>query len=285
MHTYAMGAYHPQLVHFAIALVFVGVGFRLLSMVGWIDFIGPAATTLILLGTIASFTAVQSGTAAHGPVERIPGVRPAVAEHETWGERARNTFVIVSLVELAALGLAWRRHPLSRPVSIAAAAVGVVGLLVMYQAAERGGNLVYSYAGGIGMRAGDVEGVNRLFVAGAYSQAMQDMRNGQNDDAMTLINLASSRFPANLDLQLLAAEWTTDIQGDPAAALRRLDAIIIPQDDSSARIRAGVARAAALAAQGNADGARAVLQTLQGEFPDSEPVKRKLEEIAGPTAK
>jgi uncharacterized membrane protein len=277
-----MGAYHPQLVHFAIALVFAGVGFRLLSLWGRAGFAGPAATTLILVGTIASFAAVQSGTAAHGPVERIPGVRPAVVDHEAWGERARNTFVIVSLVELAALGLTWRRHPLARPVSLAAAAIGAAGLVVMYQAADRGGKLVYSYAGGIGMRAGDTEGVNRLFVAGAYSQAMQDMRNGQNDDAMTLINLAAARFPANFDLQLLAAEWTTDVQGDPAAALRRLDALSIPQDDTDARIRAGLARASALASQGNADGARAVLQTLQGEFPDSTPVKRRLEEMGTP---
>jgi uncharacterized membrane protein len=279
-----MGAYHPQIVHFAIVLAFVGVGFRLLSLTGRLAFAGPAATTLVLAGTIASFLAVQSGTAAHGPVERIPGVRSAVVAHETWGERARNTFVIVSLAELGTLLMTWRRHRLVQPVTIAAAAVGLVGLVVMYQAADHGGSLVYSYAGGIGMRRGDTEGVNRLFVAGAYGQAMQDLQAGQTDDAMALINLASTRFPGNLDLQLLAAEWETDMQGDAVASLRRLDALSIPQDDTRSRIRAGLARAKALAAQGNANGARAVLQTLQGEFPTNTRVQEQLDELAGGAA-
>ena len=104
-----MGAYHPQVVHFAIVLVFAGVGFRLLSLTGRVPFAGPAATTLILAGTIAAFVAVQSGTEAHVPVERIPGVRDAVEDHETWGVRARNTFAVVSLVELVALMASWRR--------------------------------------------------------------------------------------------------------------------------------------------------------------------------------
>lgn len=276
-----MGAYHPQVVHFAIVLVFIGVGFRLLSLTGRIAFAGPAATTLVLAGTLASFVAVQSGTAAHGPVERIPGVRGAVETHETWGERARNTFVIVSLAELGTLMLTWRRHRLAPPVAMAAAALGLVGLIVMYQAADRGGNLVYSYAGGIGMRRGDTEGVNRLFVAGAYAQAMQDLQAGQTDDAMTLVSLASTRFPANLDLQLLAAEWANDVQGDPAASLRRLDGLSIPQEDTRSRIRAGLARAKALAGQANPDGARAVLQTLQGEFPANTRVKERLDELTG----
>src|SRR5687768_17317189 len=124
-----MGAYHPQVVHFAIALVFAGVGFRLLSLTGRAAFSGPAATALILAGTLASFLAVQSGTAAHTPVERIPGVRGAVDDHETWGVRARNTFVVVSLVELAALMLTWRRHRLARPAMLAAAAIGALGLI------------------------------------------------------------------------------------------------------------------------------------------------------------
>ncbi|MQA28489.1 MAG: hypothetical protein GEU82_01445 [Luteitalea sp.] len=274
-----MGAYHPQVVHFAIALVFAGVGFRVLSLTGRAAFSGPAATTLILAGTIASFLAVQSGTAAHEPVERIPGVRVAVAEHETWGERARNTFVLVSLVELCALTLTWRQHRLGRAVRLGAAAIGAAGLIVMFEAAERGGNLVYSYAGGIGMRQGDTEGVNRLFIAGAHGQARQDLQAGRTDEAMTLLNLAAARFPENLELQLLAAEWTNDVQGDPAASLRQLDALTIPQDDDESRIRAGVARANALATQGNVAGARAVLQTIQGEFPESAAVRGRLEEL------
>jgi uncharacterized membrane protein len=275
-----MAVYHPQIVHFAIALVFVGVGFRVLTLIRRLAFLNIAATLLILLGTVASFLAYQSGHGAHGPVERIPGVRPAVEEHEEWGERARNAFAVVSLVEIVVLFLGWRRHPAAYGVSALSAVVGVVALGVMYEAAEHGGDLVYAYAGGVGTRSGDPEDVNHLFVAGVYHQALQDRKDGQVDKAMALLELAAGRFPSNLELQLMTAEWLTDVKREPATAIQRLDSLQIPTENRRARIRAGLARANALAAQGNKDGARAVVQTLQGEFPDSPQVKQRLEELS-----
>src|SRR6185295_2619438 len=87
-----MAYYHPQVVHFAIALLVVGVVLRLISLAGRPAFVAPAALTLLAVGTIAATLAVQSGTAAHGPVERIPGVRPAVVAHEAWGIHAQHVF-------------------------------------------------------------------------------------------------------------------------------------------------------------------------------------------------
>lgn len=275
-----MAAYHPQIVHFAIALVFVGVGFRLLTFTRRFPFLDPAATALILMGTAASFLAVQSGEAAHGPVERIPGARAAVVEHEQWGDRARNIFAVVSLLEIGVLVLGWRKHSAAFATSIASAVVGVAGLGAMYEAAEHGGELVYSYAGGVGTRSGAAEDVNRLFLAGIYQQALQDRQDGRVDDAMALLELGASRFTSNLDLQLMAAEWLTDVKRDPGAAIQRLDGLQVPSEDTRARIRAGLARASALAAQGNKDGAKGILQTLQGEFPNNQQVRRRLEELS-----
>src|ERR1044072_3795952 len=104
-----LGVYHPIIVHFAIALLILGVVFRWISLSGRAVFTGPAAATLILVGTAAAVLAVQSGTDAHGPVERIPGGRPAVQEHEEAGEWARNVFLVVALLEIAAL-VARRRN-------------------------------------------------------------------------------------------------------------------------------------------------------------------------------
>ena len=275
-----MGTYHPQVVHFAIALVFVGVAFRLLSLTR-VPRVDLAATMLVVLGTVACFVAVYTGTAAHGPVERIPGVRQAVVEHEEWGERTRNIFVVVSLFELAALLLAYRQHARAYTVSIAAAVAGLGGLAAMYETAEHGGDLVYSYAGGVGIRSGEPADVNRLFLAGTYQQALQDREQGRGDQAMVLIDLAAERFPSNLELQLMAVEWTTDVKRDPALALRRLDMLSIAPEDTRSRVRAGLARAAALVAQGNRDGAKAVVQTLQSEFPDNAQLKQRFDELSG----
>lgn len=278
----SIASLHPQIVHFAIALLIVGVMFRLIWFTGRLAFTGPAATTLIVLGTIATVLAVQSGTDAHGPVERIPGVRPAVVDHEEWGIRARNIFLGVAALELIALALASRLPQPSRVFAMGAAAIGVVGLGAIYQAGEHGGQLVYNYAGGVGTRSGDPQDVGRLLVAGLYQQALLDRQANRGLDGAVLIDLAASRFPQNLELQLMSIEWTTEVRQDPATALARLDTVSLPTADTRMRIRAALARAGALAAQGNKDSARQVLMTMKAEFPTNAQLQRRLDELDKP---
>ena len=275
----SIASLHPQVVHFAIALLIVGVVFRLLSLTGRLAFTGPAATTLIVLGTVATVLAVQSGNDAHGPVERIPGVRPAVVDHEEWGIRARNIVLGVAALELLALALAGRMPKQAKVVAMGAAAIGLVGLAAIYEAGEHGGELVYNYAGGIGTRSGDPKDVGRLMVAGLYQQALLDRQANKGAEGAALIDLAAARFPENLELQLMSIEWTTDVKQDPAGALQRLDALSVSQAENRLRTRAGLARATALKAQGNIDGARQVLMTLKGEFPTNVQIQRRLDEL------
>lgn len=274
-----IGAYHPEIVHFVIALLVIGVALRLVSLTGRFAFTSPAAAALIVLGTLASVAAVQSGDQAHGPVERIPGARDAVVEHEEWGERTRNVFLVIAVLELIVLALSARATRQARLVAIASAVLGVGGLVVLYEAGEHGGELVYGYAGGVGTRLGSPEDVNRLFIAGVYQQAMQDREAGRGEQGAALIDMAAARFRDHHELQLLAIEWITDVRKDPATALHRLDQLSIPSDDARLRVRAGLARAGALAAQGNTDGARAVLQTLKSEFPANAAVQRQLQAL------
>src|SRR5512142_2613753 len=104
-----MAVYHPQIVHFTIALLILGVLFRVASLFlrgPLFSYLAPAAFTLLLIGAVASVLAAQSGTAAHGPVERIPGARAAVQTHQDWGEDTRDVFFIVAVIEIVALALA-----------------------------------------------------------------------------------------------------------------------------------------------------------------------------------
>ena len=64
--------------------------------------------------------------------------------------------------------------------AIASAVIGVGGLVVLYEAGEHGGAIVYGYAGGVGTRWGDPQAVNRMFIAGAYQQALQDREAGRS---------------------------------------------------------------------------------------------------------
>src|SRR5512133_215118 len=122
-----MAVYHPQIVHFAIALLILGVVFRIASLAlrrPLFAYIAPAAFTLLLLGAIAAIFARQSGVAAHGPVERIPGARAAVTEHEEWGDRTAYVFFVVGVIEI--VGLAFSRSSKLRYVYAASAITGVV---------------------------------------------------------------------------------------------------------------------------------------------------------------
>jgi hypothetical protein len=260
------------------------VALRIVSLTGRLPFTGPAATLLIIVGTVASLAAVKSGTDAHGPVERVPGARAAVLEHEEWGLRARNVFIIVALVDVAALVLARRKHPYAMRTGVAASVAGLVGLLILSQAAAHGGDLVYSYAGGVGIRSGRPEDVERLLVAGVYQQASLDRQAGKGLESMALVDETARRFPENLELQLMGVEWRIEVRRDPGSAIQRLDSLPIPAADARLRTRAGLLRARALEVGGNMDGARAVLETLRAEYPDNAQIQRRLSELGATQA-
>lgn len=271
-----IGSLHPIVVHFAIALLVGGVVLRWISLTKKLPFTSPAAVLLILAGTAAALVAVESGDDAHGPVERIPGVRTAVQEHEEHAEQARNVFLAVAVLEIAGLVLTRRKVKRAGLVLVASALVGAVGLAFLYEAAEHGGELVYSYAGGVGTRTGEAEDVGRLLLAGLYNQARLDREQGHAAEAARLFALAAERFPDNPDVQLLYADsLLKDAQNAGAALdlLRRLE----PAKGGFAELRHGLLLAEALKATGDVDAGRRELERLRESFPQSRMLKEAFE--------
>ncbi|MEZ5294233.1 MAG: DUF2231 domain-containing protein [Vicinamibacterales bacterium] len=276
-----LASLHPQVVHFVVALIIVGVLFRWASLLfAKASWLSPAATTLVALGTLASLVAVKSGADAHGPVERVPGARPAVVEHEEWGERARNVFLLLLVAEALAATLSRRQAAHAKTATIVAAVAGLAAVGVLYKAAEEGGELVYNYAGGIGIRSGDPADVGHLLVAAAHHTAAQDRQAGRPDRAADLIGSVADRFPDQIELQLARVDSLITDRNDPRSALIRLDEIRVPTDDVRMRVRAGLLRSAALAAAGDSSAARQVLETLKAEFPTNAQVQRRLAELS-----
>jgi uncharacterized membrane protein len=272
-----MAELHPQIVHVTIVLALVGVAFRLLSLAGRPAFLGPAASTLILVAAGTAVLSVQSGDAAHGPVERVPGTRPAVVEHEEWGERARNALLLLGAIEL--LGLAMRRSPRLRFVQMAAAVVGVAAAGAVYQAGRHGGELVYAYAGGVGIRSGDPKDVERLLVAGAYHQAQVDRKAGRSDEAASLIAFTAARFPAEIELQLLAAESVLIDRRNPQAAIDALAAITPPSGNRQLIVRKAGLQADAFEALGQRDAAVAVLEAVLASGPPNARLQSRVDAL------
>ncbi len=235
----SLAYYHPIVVHFPIVLTFVGVGARILWIFLRREWLSHAATALIVGAALGAMAAVKTGDEAHGPVERVPGTRDLVIEHEDWGKRSRNVLIGIALLVLGALALSGARQ---RAVRYLSAAGGLVAMFFMHETAEHGGELVYSYAGGVGIRTTDSTDVERLLLAGLYHQSALDRKEGRASDAA-------------------------------------LDSLQAPKSSRTLYLNAAMLRADALAAVGQRDSARAVLTAVAPDYPTSTRLKAKLDSL------
>jgi uncharacterized membrane protein len=280
-----LGPLHPIVVHFALALLFAGVLFRLAHLAGVfllkgrLAFAGPAACTLLLAGLAAAYVAVETGESASADAEAIPGAEAAVEEHEEWGEWTFRLFAVIAVIEVVALVL--ERFGKATPALLASGVLGLVGLFFLYETGEHGGTVVFSYAGGVGTRSRDPQDVSRLLLAGLYQQAVLDRAEGRGDDAARMIEVAASRFPGNLEVQLLLAESQLEDRQDAAAATATLGRLQIPRQESGLRLRHGVLLVDALVAAGHEDAARAALSSVKSEFPEDGQVKERVRRLEG----
>jgi len=157
--------------------------------------------------------------------------------------------------------------------------MGAGGAVSLYEAADLGGDLVYAYAGGVGIRSGDPADVGRLLVAGLYHEAMLERKAGKPADAAQLIGQLAQRYPDDTTVRLLAVESLIVDQHDGKAALAALKWFPAAPDTRFLRFRVGLLRADALAATGMADSAKAQLQALAREFANNRAIEDRLGKI------
>jgi uncharacterized membrane protein len=279
-----LAAFHPQTVHFVVGLLILGVAFRFISFTPWFKWTKHAATALLVIGTLAAVVAVRSGIDAHGPVERIPGVRDLVVHHEELGIRTRNIFFVVVALDLIALAmasgaLAARFGKFAKLAYGASAILGVHGSFVLYEAAGHGGEIVYEYGGGPGLRTGNEEDKQRLLIAGLYHQGMADRAANRPVEAARLFAELASRAGGDTTARLLHAESLLLDSKDAAGALAILRAT--PVDPMIPRYanRKATLSADAFLALGMKDSARAVLQPIVTANPANTRLKAKLDSI------
>lgn len=272
---------HPQVIHFAIALLFLGVAFRVVSLSGKLAFTKHSATALLLIGAIATLVSVESGEAAHGPVERIPGARTVVMEHEEAAELTHDVFVAVALLELIALVLAVRPKTAgkARWAHVASAVVGLWGTTTLYRTAELGGEIVYKHAGGPGLRSGAPEDVERLLLAGLYAQSQADRKAGKQAEAARLIDEMVLRFPADTNVRFLRVESLLKDREDLAGAMAALDAITLNSDDARNGARRANLRTDIFLAMGQPDSAKATLDAAIAAFPQNTRLKARRDSL------
>lgn len=269
-----IGSLHPQVVHFVVALLIVGVLARIVSLIPlgprW-SFTNGMAAALLLLGTGASVVAVQSGLDAHEKVESIPGVRQAVNVHQDYGEDTRDIFLVVSAIEIAMLFLSGRKPGVAKGLRALSAVVGVVGGVYLYEAGDHGGDLVYSYGGGVGVRSGDTADVRRVLVAGLYDNLQLARKAGRHDEAARLADQLQSMMPGDISARMLRIQSMVRDRKDPRGALSALDSIAVSPANSRLRFQKAMLQAEAFDSAGMPDSARAVLTALKKDAPQLGP--------------
>jgi uncharacterized membrane protein len=270
--------YHPIVVHFVIALGMVGIAMRWISLTGKLPFTRPAAATLLILAGLAGVVAAQSGAEAHERVEQIPGVAAQVQAHENAGEWARDALLLVGGIEVLGLLLMktdrWRRYAEYASAVACIAAAGTV-----FQAGQRGGDLVYSYAGGPGLRTGDSVDVHRLLNAGLFEEAMLARRDHRSAEADSLMTELARRNPGDVNVQLAEAQSLVVDRKDPPAALAALDRIVVPDSARTLKLRIDFARVNAYTAAGMKDSAKVVLTRLVAALPNNRRLQQLLDRM------
>ena len=218
------------------------------------------------MAAAASILAVKSGAEAHGPAERVPGARETVEEHEELGERTRNLFLLVAALELAAI--AFKQRPnWQRGFRVASGIGGIAAAVVLYQAGEAGGKLVYSYAGGVGLRSGDPADVQRLLVAGLYHQARAARAAGNHAEAARLVDELALQRPGDPSIPFLQAEAMIRERQDFSGALVLLSAQAPDSANNRLNIQKGLIASEAYDSLGQPDSARVTLEALAEKFP------------------
>jgi uncharacterized membrane protein len=138
---------HPEIVHFPIALLITAPIFVLLALFLPSRRKAFALSALILmgLGAIGAIVAVEAGEAGEENAKRIPAAIQTLHEHQELGERTRNVFIALTIV-FGVTVVAERRLARALPaIYVAFLVLYMGGLLVLVNAAHRGGLLVHYY--------------------------------------------------------------------------------------------------------------------------------------------
>lgn len=295
---------HPQVVHFVVASLFLGLPLYWLSFVKRARFLRSTASILLVVGTVASWVAVDTGLDAHQPAEAIPGARQVVQHHEELGERTRNIFTGVLIVELIALALMWKAGSAgasvlsveagesnaagSSTIRFAATALSavvaiawVVGIFQLYETAQHGGEIVYDYAGGVGFKQGTPEHVDRLLLAGLFQESRQAREAGRHDEAARLVQEMLQQFPQDPDVQLLDAESRVVDLKDGRAALDALARVSVAPDNAIMQLRKQAYTFDAYMLLDMPDSARAALDGVPERFRNSRMIRQRREQLGG----
>ena len=139
---------HPLLVHYPVAFFTVAMAFDFLCLIfrrqTWLDRTTIVTYLVGAVGVVATYFAGEQ--AADSLVGVPPKVEPLIAEHSDWGLYTMLFFLVFVSFRVFVY---WRERSSSEisisPLRLLAIVAAIAGQWVLFQAADRGGALVYQH--------------------------------------------------------------------------------------------------------------------------------------------
>ncbi len=137
---------HPAAVHFPIALLAAGLavaGLRMRKSAP--EWLGPAESWLLWLGTLAAWSTLALGLLAERTAPHKPLAWEVLADHKTLAWWTCGIFSVLSALRLWTVktrrdGTPWRAAVL---------ALWLAGFALLFSTAQHGGELVYGFGMGV----------------------------------------------------------------------------------------------------------------------------------------
>ena len=157
---------HPLVVHFPIALLFVGALVDAVALVvrdrhPWVR---ASAVGLYALGALGTAAAFFTGRDASGSVDLPAQALPTLNAHADW---ALYLVWFASLYAALRVAVLYWKREVSLAVHLPLALLGLAGLLLVQQTAERGGRLVYEHGVAVAAASGGHDGMDTARPASA----------------------------------------------------------------------------------------------------------------------
>jgi len=121
--------------------------------------------------------------------------------------------------------------------------------------------------------------VRRLLIAGLYHQARIARDSSRFEESARLTEELTRQAPDDPHVKLLGAESLLRDRKDPNAALAAIAAIPVPPDSRFFAVEKDLLASEALAAAGQKDSARALLNALAQKFPNSRWIKDAIAKV------
>lgn len=140
---------HPAIVHFPIALIFLGTLFSTLTIFTRRGALPQFAAVTLILAAGAAQVAINTGDdEADVLLKRMPEAKPLLLAHAEWGERVRNIAVFAAISAVVALAF-YRATSIRRVLAFITTVLAGAACYCVFQTAENGLAMVYHHGVGV----------------------------------------------------------------------------------------------------------------------------------------